>query len=83
VKTLLLPIVVRPPVQRTNVQRLSKPLSAAKLQGIHWPNYPCKNDNNNNNNIRLLKIDKPQSGRRPLVVEIWSQSDRVGAKFEQ
>jgi len=22
-------------------------------------------------------------GRRPLVPEIWSQSDRVGAKFEQ
>jgi len=19
-------------------------MSATKLQGIHWPNYPCKND---------------------------------------
>jgi len=42
-------------------------LSATKFQGIHWPNYLCKN----------------YWWGRPLLPEILSQSDRVGAKFEQ
>jgi len=39
-------------------------MSAAKLQGIHWPNYPYDND----------------WWGRPLLPEILGQCDRVGAK---
>jgi len=35
-----------------------------KLLGIHWPNYPCKND----------------WWGRLLLPEILSQTDRIGAK---
>jgi len=39
-------------------------ISAEKLQGIHWRNYPCKN----------------VWWGRPLLPEILDQTDRVGAK---
>jgi len=38
------------------------------VKGIHWPNYPCKND---------------WWEATSSTPEILSQSERVGAKFEQ